>query len=62
MPLNPSSMLVQLLIAPMRPGHVVWLGVRPGGASRCTHVKAPTSTLRRASLAIAIPALREADR
>src|SRR5262245_4850658 len=26
---NPSSMLAQLLTAPMRPGEVVWLGVRP---------------------------------
>jgi len=29
MPLNPSSSLAQLLSAPMRPGLVVWLGVRP---------------------------------
>lgn len=29
MPLNPSSSLAQLLSAPMRPGQVVWLGVRP---------------------------------
>lgn len=29
MPLNPSSALAQLLNAPMRPGRVVWLGVRP---------------------------------
>ncbi|MDR6831430.1 MOSC domain-containing protein YiiM [Bosea sp. BE271] len=29
MPLNPSSTLAQLLNAPVRAGHVVWLGVRP---------------------------------
>lgn len=30
MPLNPSSSLAQLFDAPVRPGHVVWLGIRPG--------------------------------
>lgn len=29
MPLNASSMLAQLLNAPMRPGRLVWLGIRP---------------------------------
>ncbi len=29
MPLNPSSMLSKLLYAPVRPGAVIWLGVRP---------------------------------
>lgn len=29
MPLNASSKLAQLLNAPMRPGRVVWLGIRP---------------------------------
>jgi MOSC domain-containing protein YiiM len=28
--LNPSSPLARLLAAPMRPGEVVWIGLRPG--------------------------------
>lgn len=29
MPLNPSSLLAKLLDAPVRPGRVAWIGVRP---------------------------------
>jgi MOSC domain-containing protein YiiM len=28
MPLNPASPLARLMLAPARPGHVVWIGVR----------------------------------
>ncbi|RYE35248.1 MAG: MOSC domain-containing protein [Hyphomicrobiales bacterium] len=30
MPLNPSSSLFHLLNAPVKPGRIIWLGVRPG--------------------------------
>jgi MOSC domain-containing protein YiiM len=33
MPLNPSSSLVKLFNAPVRPGKVIWIGVRPARRS-----------------------------